>query len=476
MKVLLVNPPPYKIQEAFYDTPPYPRTALAFLASSLRANAIDVSVLDCKYDRISHEKAVNKICSMKPDIVGYTAFSNEVIQAGYLAEEVKKHLPESKAIIGGVHATILPERTLREFQAFDFACIGEGENTLLELVQSLEKNGINSKPVSITGIAFLDISGNYVFNGERERIGTMDKSLESIPQPAWDMFRPASDYILHTQRGCPYHCPFCVNPNGKIVRKENPERVINQIKELHERYNCKNIVFGDEIFTLDRKRTIAICDGLINQRLNKKVKWYCTTHINFIDQELAFVMKKAGCYRVGLGIESGDPERLKMIGKGTSVEKILSVASELKRVRLPFEAFFILGQPYETEQSAKQAIDFAIKLNPDYPVFGIMVPYPGTAIGKMAEAGEGGYILSAKSWNDYNKQLGDALQFTGVSRKILEKLQFLGYVKVFLKNLRLLDFFCFCWQYKKIGMAILNKLLFSRLNKQGNYNAQDKSN
>ena len=459
MKILLVNPPPYKIQEEFYDTPPYPRTGLAFLAASLRSNAIDVLVLDCKYDRYSHEKAVKEIWRIKPDLVGYTAFTNEVIQAGRLAEDVKKKLPASKAIIGGIHATMLPEKTLREFRAFDYACIGEGENTIVELSQFLEKNGYDAKPLFIKGIACLGDSGNYIWNGEREKIGIADGSLESIPLPAWDMFRPASDYILHTQRGCPYHCPFCVNPNGRIVRKESPQRVINQVKELHERYNCGNILFGDEIFTLDRERTIVICDGLIKQGLSKKVKWWCCTHVNSIDEELAVVMKNAGCYRVGLGIESGDPERLKKIGKGTSVEKILSVTSELKRARLPFESYFILGQPYETEESARQAIDFAVKLNADYPVFGIMVPYPGTLVGKMAEAGEGGYILSAKNWNDYNKQLGDALQFSGVSRKTLERLQFYGYIKVFLKNRRFLSFIRFCWMYRKIGMEVVKKLL-----------------
>ena len=459
MNILLVNPPPHHIQEEFYDRPPYPRTALAFLAASLRSNRIDVSVLDCKFDRISHEMAIKEICRIKPDLVGYTAFTNEVIQAGRLAGDVKKKLPVSKAIIGGVHATILPEKTLREFPAFDYTCIGEGESTIVELVQFLERDGIAAKPESIKGIAFLDNSGNYVRNGDREKIGIADKSLETIPLPAWDMFRPASEYYLHTQRGCPYHCPFCVNPNGRIVRRESPERVINQVKELSEKYKCKRIVFGDEIFTLDREHTIAICNGLIKQGLNKKLKWQCQTHINFIDEELAVTMKKAGCNMVGLGIESGDPERLKRIGKGTSLENVLSAVSSVKRARLPFNAYFILGQPDETEESARRTIDFAVKINPGTPIFGIMVPYPGTKIGKMAETGEGGYILSAKNWNDYNKQIGDALDFSGVRRKTLERLQFFGYIKVYLKNWRLLDFIKFCWKYKTEGVTVIKKML-----------------
>jgi len=464
MKVLLVNPPPYKIQEVLYDTPPYPRLALAFLAASLRSNAIDVSVLDCKYDRIPHEEAVEEIYRLKPNIVGYTAFTNEVIQAGRLAEDVKKLLPAAKMIIGGVHATILPERTLREF-CFDYACIGEGENTIVELVQFLSRNGIDTAPEYIKGIAFLDASKRYIWNGEREKIGVANNSLDSIHLPAWDMFRPASYYIIHTQRGCPYHCPFCVNPNGRVVRKESPERVVRQIKELYEKYSCKTVVFGDEIFTIDRGRTIAICDGLIKQGLSIKVKWCCQTHINFIDEELAVIMKNAGCFEVGLGIEAGDPERLAKIGKNTTVEKIIQVAEELKRARLPFSSYFILGQPDETEASAKRTIDFATKLNADEPVFGIMVPYPGTLIGKMAEKGEGGYILCAKSWNDYNKQIGNALEFSGVPRKILERLQFYGYVNVFLKNWRLFDFVKFCWNYRKEGLKAVMRIILKAIHK-----------
>ena len=459
MKVMLVNPPPYKVQEAYYDTPPYPRTSLAFLAGMLRANSIDVAVLDCKYDRVTYEKAIELICQISPNIIGYTAFTNEIIQAGHMAKNVKERLPFSKQIIGGVHASILPERTLREFRAFNYACVGEGEATIVELVKHLMISGSNKTPESIKGIAYLDESDSYVFGGERNRIGADDNSLDSIPIPAWDMFRKASEYILHTQRGCPYHCPFCVNPNGRLVRKESPDKVVKQVKELYEKFGCKKIYFGDEIFTLDRDRVIAICDGLIENGLHKKVKWACATHINSIDEVLASAMKKAGCYSVGLGIEAGDPKMLQEINKGTTVDKILDVVSGLKRSGLSFNSFFILGQPFETEESARQTIDFAVKINASNPIFGIMVPYPGTKIWKMAKADEGGYVLRSECWNDYNKQIGNSLEFEGVSRKTLERLQFYGYVSVFLKNRRYFDFIKFCWGYRKIGFAVLKKLI-----------------
>jgi anaerobic magnesium-protoporphyrin IX monomethyl ester cyclase len=455
MKVLLVNPPPYRIQEAYYDTPPYPRTGLAYLAGHLRANGVDVRVLDCKFDRLTHSEAIEGILAAKPDVVGFTAFTNEIMQAAALARDVKAARRTITTIIGGVHATILPERTLRDSADLDYAVIGEGERTLVELVRALSANG--DKP-AIPGVGFLDEENRYRFGGEREKVADLD----SLALPAWDLFRPAREYILHTQRGCPYHCPFCVNPNGRKIRAESVERVLDDVSRLQEQ-GCGSILFGDEVFTLNRARVVALCNGFIERGLHKRIRWRCVTHINSIDYDLARLLRRAGCYLVGLGLESGDPERLKAINKGTNVEKIRTVVKDLKRAALPFEGYFILGQPNETVESAKAAIDFAIQVNPNYPVFGIMVPYPGTEIGRMAEAGEGGYRLIAKDWNDYNKQIGDAVTFTGVDRCLLEKMQFMGYIRVFLKNWRLLDFVKFSWQYRSNGLAVLKRLLPRRL-------------
>lgn len=451
VRVLLVNPPPFRKQEAYYDTPPYPRTGLAYLAGSLRAAGIDVRVLDCKFDRVDHDAAVRKIARSGADVVGFTGFTNEIIQSALLAAAVKRELPGATTVIGGVHAGVLPEGTLREFPGFDLAVVGAGEVTLVELVRAIGRRGAL---LDIPGVAGLNGQGNYRYGGDRERID----DLAGLAEPAWDLFRPAREYILHTQRGCPFKCPFCVNPNGRKVRAEPVVRVLRQIAGLAEK-GCRSLLFGDEVFTLNRERTLAICRGLTESGLNRKIRWWCVTHVNCIDFELATAMREAGCYRVGLGLESGDEERLKAIGKNTSVGKILKVVSDLKRARLPFEGYFILGQPGETAETAQAVIDFAIRINPDYPVFGIMVPYPGTAVGRMALKGEGGYRLVARDWNDYNKQIGNALDFDGVDRRLLEKMQFQGYVGVFLRNRRLAGFLRFCWQYRSNGWTVLRRIL-----------------
>jgi radical SAM superfamily enzyme YgiQ (UPF0313 family) len=462
MQVLLVSPPPYQVIEPFYDTPPYPRTALACLAGYLRAAGIGVEVLDCKLDRLDHDRAAEIISDKNVRIVGFTAFTNEIIQAARLADAAKKRRPDIVTMIGGVHASVLPERTLREFPCFDYACVGEGEETLLEFVrlavETANPFALRENATEIPGLACLAPNGDYRYGGERGKI--MD--LDSLPMPAWDLFRPCGEYIIHSQRGCPYHCPFCVNPNGRIVRKESPSRVMDGLERLLSAFGCKTIYFGDEIFTIDRERTIAICRSIVKSGLRREFKWSCTTHVNSMDRELAEAMREAGCESVGLGIESGDSDVLGGIAKGTSIKKIEDVARQMREAKLPFNAFFILGQPNETKMSAWKSVDLAVRLNPDVPVFGIMTPYPGTKVAAMAAAGQGGYRLSAKDWNDYNKQFANALEFEGISRRELKKIQFLGYVKVFLKNGRFRDFLGFCWKYRRPGWNLLKKLLAGR--------------
>jgi anaerobic magnesium-protoporphyrin IX monomethyl ester cyclase len=452
MKVLIVNPPPYKIIEPYYDTPDYPRTALAYLSGYLREQNIEVNVLDCKYDRLNMNDALKRIYSSGADIVGFTSFTNEIIQAAHLAGEIKKSLPDIINVIGGVHVSALPEETMREFPQFDYGVIGEGEITLYEFVCALE----SCNPVdSIKGICFLKKEPCFHYTGSREFINNYD----SLPLPAWDLFRPAREYIIQSSRGCPFNCAFCMNPNGKTVRSRTPENVLREIRWLVDLLGAKKIVFGDENFSIDINRAINICDLIVKSGLHKRFQWDCATHISTVSLDLAYAMKRSGCISVGLGIESGDETILSRMGKGLNYNKIFSAINILKKKRLSYRTFFILGQPDETYETAKKTVEFAVKLNPMLPVFGIMVPYPGTRIADLVKNGKGGYILKSNNWNDYNKEIGNALDFVYVSRKALERLQFVGYIKVFLYNLRFIDFLKFLWSYRKEGFALLSKIL-----------------
>jgi len=450
MRVLLVNPPPFRVVEPYYDKPPYPRTGIAYLAGYLRDKGVDVHVLDCKFDHLSLAQGMERVCELAPDVVGLGAFTNEIIQAGEFAKAVKAWRPEVTTIVGSVHVTAIPEATLREFPQFDYGVVGEGEETLYQLLQNL---GDEAALARTPGVCFLDKDGRYVFGGERMRIADQD----ALPFPAWDLFRPAREYILHTERGCPYACHFCMNPNGRVVRSRSPENVLQEIEWLSKVGNPKRILFGDEIFTIERARAAAIFELLIDRGFSKQFSWWCQTHVRTVDLELAKLMHRANCDLVGLGIESGDDLRLRTMGKGATRKDILEAVRVMKEAGLPFMTFFILGQPDETWESAMNTIDFAVELNPTLPIFGLMVPYPGTKIAEMARNNEGGYVLRSTDWNEYNKQFGDALEFQNLNRRQLERLQVMGYLKVFIYNLRFADLARFVWRYKREGIALATK-------------------
>jgi len=142
---------------------------------------------------------------------------------------------------------------------------------------------------------------------------------------------------------------------------------------------------------------------------------------------------------------------------------VLAARRAAREVGLAVEGLFIIGHPHETWESAMRTIDFAVRLDPEQPTIGVMVPYPGTEVAAMAARGEGGYRLLSTDWNDYSKQIGNALAFENLSRRQLETLQMLGYVKVFVYNRRWRDFLRFCWRFRSEGWAVVRKIVFGRM-------------
>lgn len=459
MRVLLINAPPHQIVERMYDTPEFTRLSLATLAGFIRPHGHTVACIDAKFERLNYDDVVARAKEFKPDLVGLTAFTNEVKPAARVAALIKQAIPGVKTILGGVHMTAIPERSMEEFGMFDFGGIGEGEQTLLDLINALEKNGDLH---TVDGLIWRDAAhgGTVVKNKPRMDIGDQD----SIPMPAWDLMPAGREYTVMTARGCPYSCQFCMNPNGRVVRKRSAKAFVDEIEWIVNHTNAERLFMCDEIFSVDMKRTHAILDDMIARGLNKRLKWFAQTHVNFVDEELFRKMKQAGAYMVGFGIETGDLDKLQYLNKGIrSWDKILQARNAAKRAKLAVEAYFIIGQPNETYASAKNTIRLATEVNPELPIFGIMVPYPGTEVANMAERGEGGFRIKSYDWDDYNKQIGDALEFKGLTRRQLEKLQLFGYLSVFVKNWRFMDLTRFVWRFRREGFVFLRKFLFKKM-------------
>lgn len=468
MKIALVNPPPFGIFEPQYDTPSFTRLSLASLAGYLRIkNYSDLLLIDAKYERLNYSEIKARLKAFGPDVVGHTAFTNEVVQAARVATLVRSLSRELKKeivnVLGGVHGTSLPEETLREFPDFDFLAVGEGEQTLLELIQYLD--GQHSVPLHlIPGLAYRDPNQSNVFVVTNRRQNIADQTL--LPMPAWDLLPASPTCLVMSARGCPYTCNFCQNPNGRIVRKRGVDQFLNEIEWLVQRNNGKiTLNICDEILTIDKARTHAILDGMMDLGFGKKkdLKFIAQTHVNTVDEPLLRKIAQAGCESIGFGLESGDDEIVRASGKGTNISHIRKIMKLAKKTDVPLLTYFILGQPNETVKTAMKSVRLAIQMNPQYPIFGIMVPYPGTKIWDWAMRGEMGYRLKSRNWNDYNKQIGNALEFEGINRKQIEILQLVGYCLVFLCNLRIGEFCSFAWKYRTEGVTVLKKILYSMI-------------
>ncbi|MBU1131285.1 B12-binding domain-containing radical SAM protein [Patescibacteria group bacterium] len=431
------------------DRPDYPHIGLGYLASALKKKDIICDVIDAKLERIDIPEIVKRIIDKKAEIIGITAMTHEIRQAAKTAQEIKKINPHIFIIIGGVHATILPKETLETLPVFDMVILREGEYSFPQVIRAI-KNKANFS--EIEGIAFRN-KQEIICTPNREWIADLD----SLDFPLWDIFPRAKSYPLLTTRGCPFQCIFCMRPYGNIVRERSVENVVEELEQTVTKFKPKTINFYDETFGVNKNRAFDIMNSIIKRGLHQKVKWYAYTNVNVADFDLIKKMKEAGCYMVGFGAESGNEKIIKRIKKNINLDKLKQLVDYAKKLEMITQAYFILGHPYENIKTANDTINFASSLNSSLTAIGIMVPYPGTQIYEMAVKGEGGYRLISNDWQDFNKQIGNALELDSLTRAELEKLQLKGYLKVYLDNLRILDFLKFCFHYRREGFSFLKK-------------------
>ena len=451
LEVVLINPPPL-IRRERYDTPNHPHIGLGYLSAYLRQHGFKCRPIDTKFEKMDLEKLTKVLIKCRPRLIGITAMTHEVNQAARVARLSKEIFPEVKTVLGGAHATALPQETLLQFPEFDMVVVGEGEITLLELVRTLSQGGELSR---VTGLVYRSSSGHINFNGRRETT----TNLDSLPFPAWDLFSPSQAYPIMTTRGCPFRCNFCMRLSGNRVRKRSAQNIMEEFKLDIDRYGATHLIIYDESFGADRKQTNILLNALIESGLNKKADWWIQTRVDLVDREFLQKLKAAGCTSVGFGVESGNEKILKGTGKGITLKKAEESISLAKKAGLQTGSFFIIGHPYETKQTAWDTINFAAKLNTATVAFGIMVPYPGTEIYAMARRGEGGYRIISSDWADFNKTIGSSLELETLTRKEMEKLQLMGYLVFYLKNWRLWDFLKLLWNEKMVVWAVLKKIL-----------------
>lgn len=403
MKILLVNPPWETLEQHIYSTVGnvLPPLGIAYIAAVLRENNYDVEILDAQALNTTWEGFEKIISKKNPDVVGLTSGTPMIFRVFKAAEIVKGVSPNTKVIIGGPHPSVLAEECL-ENKHVDFVVRGEGEYTILELIQELE----NGKP-NLSGIDGISFRSNGRIKHNKERVPIIN--LDELPFPARDLLpmdryhatpgnhrrEPATSVM--TSRGCPFSCTYCANPFGRMFRSHSPEYIISEMEHLIENYRTKEIIFFDDTFTFNKKRTEKICNLMIKR--NWDLTFSCMTRCDTVDRNLAVKMKKAGCQYIGFGIESVTPKILRNLKKGESVVKINQSIRNSKRVGLFVRGFYIIGSPGETAETIKRNIEHAKKMDLDLAQFSIITPFPGTELFEWAE--RNGYLLT-KDWRLYD--------------------------------------------------------------------------
>ncbi len=394
MKILLLLPN--------YDSHVvHPPLGLGYLAAVLEKKGHQVSLFDGTLHNASLSDFSQAISKFKPSLIGISVLTRGHNQTRQIIKTIKS-APSQPAdggrwkkppiVVGGTQVTAAPKIVLKDLGA-DFAIIGEGEITICQLAKALEKG---QKSFSkIDGLAYKTPKGKIKITRPRKLI----KNINKIPFPAWHLMPPKKYRIapilepakalpiapVMTSRGCPYNCSFCASNVTwqRKIRLRSPKNVLKEIKMLKKKFGVKEIHFCDDNFTIDIKRAEKICTALIKQNIN--LPWQCPNgvRIDRLTLPLLRKMKKAGCYALGLGIESGNQAILNKVNKQLDLRLVSQVLRKMKKAGIESYGFFILGLPGETEKTAQETINFALKQPFDRAWFNIFTPYPGSTAFKQ---------------------------------------------------------------------------------------------
>lgn len=381
---------------------------LAYLAAAIRESGLaEVEIIDAAALNYTKTDLENHLKRSKSEIIGLSILTPMYLRAKETIQIVKDILPHAKIVVGGPHVTVFPKITLEENKDIDVAVFGEAEKTIVELLSAFADNKGFS---GIKGIAYRN-SSEIKINEPRQ----IEHNIDLIPLPARDLlpmerYRPAPtyfkklpSYLILSSRGCPFNCAYCSKVSGKVYRAHSVSRVIQEMEILINDYNAKDIIFRDDTFTVNRAHTVELCNEIIARGLNKKVHWSCMTRVNLVDKEILMLMKKAGCWSIHFGVESGSQRLLNLIEKGITIEQIRKAFKWTRGAGIETKAFFMLGLPTETREESMQTIMFSKELEPDWVQFTITVPYPGTKLYDIALKDK---TLKSFKWEDYQTWAG----------------------------------------------------------------------
>lgn len=362
MRILLIDPNEiYKGRNI--------QVGLTYIGTVLKNKGYKVKI-------VNSSSPFKEIIKFAPDIVGIRCDTVCYSKAIKIAKFAKEN--GSLVVMGGPHISLVGEKVLMDNGFLDFCIVGEGEYSLLHLIKNLERN---KSFENIRGLVFRK-NGKIVKNEPK-----LIENLDKLPFPDYSLSNAKiiKNYYLSTSRGCVYNCIFCCAPImfTKNWRPRSPKNIINELILAKKKYKSEAFSIIDDNFSFNTERAKEICRLLISKNVN--MKWHCISGIRAdkFDEELAILMKNAGCESICFGIESSDPKVFSTLGKGEKLSQIKKSIKICKKIGIPVYGFFIVGLPNANFESEMKSLQFAKKMALDSALFCLASPFPRTKLYKF---------------------------------------------------------------------------------------------
>ena len=426
---------------------------ICYAAGVCMKDGYDVNLIDCIVRKMTQQDVVDEVLHEEPDYIMGEITTSSCEYDYETLQLIRQAYPKGKIIIGGTHATALPEQVLKECQAIDIVARQEYDFTISEIINA------RGMLENVQGITYRNSDGEIIKNADRPWL----ENLDELPfvSKVYQKYLDVNDYYyafarkpmvqLFSARGCPFHCNFCSYPetmSGRVLRKRSVKNFVDEIE-----YVCRNmpeiqeIFIEDDTFTADRKRVVEICNEMIRRNLHPI--WSCNTRAD-LPFDVMEKMKEAGCRLLVVGYESGNQRVLDETRKGITLEQSLEFARNTKKLKLKVFGCFMIGLKGDDRKSIEDTFQFAKMLYPDMCFFQQAVPFPGTAFYEWVKTE--GYLKTEDytKWLNKDGYLDCLVNYPYADSREIEKIRdnlmsryyfsFTYIVKTFLANLTWVEF------------------------------------
>ena len=475
--VLFIHPLGYSAKNASTDVSRManimPPLGLASIAAYLEQHAIHSAIIDCYAHPDSDALIEEQLNRDKPEYIAFSCTTSSFFDGIRIAELAKKILPAITVIFGGVHVSAMKEQSLRDFPIIDCTVVGEGEETLRQLL-SHDYADIEH----VRGITCRRADGTVVFTGYRQD----QLDLDSLPFPAYEKLAgyphvyqlPIFNYprtpnaSCISSRGCPYSCSYCDRSVFKrSFRYNSAAYLYRHLQYLRETFDIRHINFYDDQFTFNRRRIEEFAKLIIDSPLG--MTFNCAARAEHLDEELLTLMKKAGCWMISLGIETGDPDLLAQHRQNPDLQMMREKISLIKKTGIRVKGLLMMGLPGETEKSIRTSQQYVYSLPIDDFNLAKFTPFPGSPVyTAIKESGDS----MGKFNEDWEKM--DCMQFLfipkGITKERLEELFIDFYKHHFMRPKVLLGYVAMLWKSPDSWLRFLKNLTsflaFAKTNKR----------